>query len=188
MEDFAHILSSVESVEGKIFDRYDFARRKWLLYRDLGGGVMLDVMIHLVSVTRYLLGAKLALEPLSSVMRRKPSYEGDAETYALSFFKGYIDGRAVSITFEVGEEDHVGKYLRFEGREGSLTLDFKARSIVVDGAHVVRFEQDDSYKALFSFFIRHVMEARQEPYFTLEWGLENMRVIEGAKEKARFLP
>lgn len=175
-------IGTINSIKAMVFEQELQKGREWLFSREIsGGGVVMDIGFHIVSIMGKLFGYE-NLTVLGVKMTRNPQAPGDAETYASIT----LNAGEVPIHIEVGKwMGKIQKQIVFEGSKATLEIDIESGKIILNGSTKRPDTVDDCYSALLREFFSAIEEQRT-PWTTLEEGYEALRIITKAYEMAEW--
>ncbi len=175
-------IGEIKSIKAKFLESSSVEGREWLLHKEKsGGGVIMDIGIHLVSIMGRLFGYD-KIDVTKAAISRYEGAPGDGETY----------GHIVLNVDNIPAEIEVGKMMAnteksivFAGDKGQLKIDVEKEQVKFDGTVEASFAEDDSYLAILREFLSAI-EGKREPWTTLKEGYEAQRIINNVYEMARW--
>jgi predicted dehydrogenase len=166
-------LGKIKSIKAKVLESSLTKGREWLLQKEKsGGGVIMDIGIHLVSIMGRLFGYD-KIDIIKAAISRYEGAPGDGETY------GYIVLNVDNIPaeIEVGKMmANTEKSIMFAGDKEQLEIDVEREIVKLNREIEASFAEDDSYWVILREFLSAI-EGKRGPWTTLKEGYEAQRII-----------
>ncbi len=181
-EEYMIHIGKLKSIEAKLLESLTVNGREWVLEtRRSGGGVVLDLGIHMIPVIGKLFGYE-DIRVQKAIIAREETAPGDGETYG-----------DITLTINgIHTRIEVGKWIPFSqidivfnGLIGKLEIDVEEREIRVNGRIEGPFPEHKkgSYCTLLADFFTAI-ETHKSPWTTFEEGYSMLKVIQSIYEIA----
>lgn len=157
-------VGKINSIKAKFLESSSVEGREWLLQKEKsGGGMIMDISIHLVSAMGRLFGYG-KIDVIKAIISRYEGAPGNCETY------GYIALNIGNIPaeIEVGKMmANTEKVIVFVGDKGQLEIDIEREQVKFNWLIEAFFAEDDSYLAIMREFLSAI-EGKRKPWTILK--------------------